>query len=109
MLALAPIMANQQGIPWAEMGSYCSNGIGLLLGNAGAHASAIRQWIPSVYIAWNLLFNVVALVGLRVAGAATMTLFMTAAVPMAIFGFTFDLPLVGKAPPLAPRCAVPCF
>ena len=31
--------------------------------------SFVRQWIPVVYIFWNIFFNVVALVGLRVAGA----------------------------------------
>lgn len=48
------------------------------------------------------MVQVVALIGLRVAGAATMTLFMTASVPLAIAGFTLYLPLIGQAPPLAP-------
>jgi hypothetical protein len=104
MLVLAPLMATQQGLAFNELPGYFMEGVRILGGNAGVpNPTLIRQWIPLVYIAWNIFFNVVAIVGLRVAGAATMTLFMTASVPMAIFGFTFTLPLIGQAPPLAAR------
>jgi hypothetical protein len=105
MMLFGPLMATQQGLAVSELPAYIANGVGMLLGRTSVHdASFIQQWIPIVYIAWNLFFNVIALIGLRVAGAATMTLFMTAAVPMAIAGFTCSLPLIGKAPPLDPRC-----
>lgn len=48
----------------------------------------------------SLLFNIAALAALRSSGAATLAVTMTAVVPLTIFAFTFDLPLIGVAPPL---------
>eukprot|EP00887_Chlorella_sp_A99_P005876 scaffold1.g5876.t1 len=64
-----------------------------LLGGAAARAQASD-------VAMNLLLNVFVLSLIRLAGNVTVSLCMSAVVPLTIYAFTLPLPLLGPPPPL---------
>lgn len=102
MLALGPVLVMQRGIEFAHLPEYLAQGTSLLFGQGAAPCSAIEACVPALYLFWNVAFNVVGIMALRSVGAATMTLAMTAAVPLAIWAFTFTWPLLGPPAPLTP-------
>jgi hypothetical protein len=104
-MLVAPIMAAQQGLAISQLPTYLCDGAKLLFGQACAHASAFEAWVPAAYLLWNVAFNIVAILGIRSVGAASMTLAMTAAVPIAIWLFTLTWPLLGAPPHLGSRFA----
>jgi hypothetical protein len=100
MLLLSPVIISQRAMMGKAVLSNFAAGGSLLLGNAHAGATYIERWVPLGYMIWNIAFNIVAITTLRGVGVATMSMAVTASVPLAIWGFTLTLPLLGSAPPL---------
>lgn len=101
-LLLVPVVLYQQGHDLASLPVYLAQGAALMLGTTDAgRLAGGSAWVTARYIICNLFFNVAALAALRKCGAATVAVTMTAVVPLTIWAFTFDLPLIGVAPPLA--------
>ena len=103
---LGPLMVMQRGLQFSQLPEHLAQGTSMLFGQGAAQASAVEACVPALYLAWNVAFNIVGLMALRSVGAATMTLAMTAAVPLAIWAFTLTWPLLGPAPPLTPAFAI---
>lgn len=53
--------------------------------------------LPAAYVVVNLAFNIAILSFLRTNGALPTSLITSLVVPLTIFTFTFDLPLIGAA------------
>mmetsp|Transcript_9076 Transcript_9076/g.30066 ORF Transcript_9076/g.30066 Transcript_9076/m.30066 type:complete len:121 (-) Transcript_9076:328-690(-) len=91
-----------------EMPAYLSNGASCLVGVTPACGGDCTgaPWLPLLYIANNILFNVNALKMMRSLGAVTSTLVFSATVPLSVLAFTLNLPFIGASPPLGPSFAL---
>jgi CRT-like, chloroquine-resistance transporter-like len=99
MLLFFPMMMMiQRNFQFGDLPGYFCAGAQAL---SGVSASGWDAAAPLMFIAANLLFNMIAVTALRSVGAATMAIVMTAAVPATAFAFTMNLPVLGAGGPLS--------
>lgn len=100
-LLLLPVIAAQRGLQLEQLPEYLAQGARAFVGASNDVAMGSGYaWLPCAYVLCNLIFNVCVLASLRAAGAATLSVSMTAVVPLSIWAFTLPLPLLGAAPQL---------
>lgn len=96
-----PVLVATGSMVLNDWPAYFARGTELMLGRSGTAASFFEAWVPAIYLVVNVALNVTVTYSLRVAGSVTTSLFMTAAVPLAVAGFTcIPWPLLGPAPQL---------
>lgn len=100
--ALLPLMAGLRGIAMGQLPAYLAQGWQCFRGLTPACGSDCSgaPLLPLLYVAMNLLLNVFVLSLIRLAGNVTVSLCMSAVVPLTIYAFTLPLPLLGPPPPL---------
>ena len=99
---LLPVQLSLRGLQMQDLPSFLENGARCFAGLTPACGGDCTgaPLLPALYVGINLLFNIAILNFLRTNGALTTSLLGSLVVPLTIFAFTFDLPLVGAAGPL---------
>lgn len=96
-----PVLVATGGLALNDWPGYLARGAALMFGQSGTAASFFEAWVPLIYLVINVTLNITVTYSLRVAGSVTTSLFMTAAVPLAVAAFTcIPWPLLGPAPQL---------
>ncbi|GBG60182.1 hypothetical protein CBR_g3426 [Chara braunii] len=101
---LMPLLASFKGIRFSDLPSYLVNGGACFLNYASSSPSSCAgaPWLPLLYIASNLSFNILALQLLRMSSAVVASLAVAVSVPLSAAIFTLPLPLLGEPEPLSP-------
>ena len=102
---LLPIITAARGMALGDLPGYLSAGWDCCRGltpPCGGDCSG-APLIPLLYVAFNLFFNVSALMVIRTAGNLAISIVMSAIVPATLFAFTLPLPYLDPAPPLGPN------
>eukprot|EP01025_Chloroclados_australasicus_P031646 TRINITY_DN3198_c0_g1_i1.p1 TRINITY_DN3198_c0_g1~~TRINITY_DN3198_c0_g1_i1.p1 ORF type:complete len:344 (+),score=26.20 TRINITY_DN3198_c0_g1_i1:106-1137(+) len=97
-----PILSQLRGIPLSQLPAYVRDGSQCFMGITpvcGGDCTG-APLLPLLYVAVNIVFNVVVLYILRTAGSLVLSLAASALVPFTIWAFTFNLPLLGTSAPL---------
>ncbi|CAL5218945.1 g696 [Coccomyxa viridis] len=100
---LLPGLAALRGISFTELPQYLTEGFQCLTGTTPACATTDCGKAPVValaYVVCNLGLNISALALLRKAGNVVQSLSFSSIVPLTIWAFTFDWPLLDPAPSL---------
>ncbi|CAK0779329.1 hypothetical protein CVIRNUC_004745 [Coccomyxa viridis] len=103
---LLPGLAALRGISPGQLPQYLQEGFQCLTGTTPACASTDCGQAPVValaYVACNLGLNISALALLRTAGNVVQSLSFSSVVPLTIWAFTFDWPLLDPAPALGSK------
>ncbi|GAQ82708.1 CRT (chloroquine-resistance transporter)-like transporter [Klebsormidium nitens] len=106
VLLLLPFLSGIKGIPFSQLPSYLKAGTACFFNTGDAVGCDGAPWLPFLYVASNLAFNVSALNLLKMSSAIVSSLTMTLAVPLTIFAFTFPIPYLGSPAPLPPGFAI---
>ena len=96
VLLLLPLLSSLKGIPFQQLPSYFREGANCFFSAEGA------PLVPFIYVAMNLAFNISSLSLLKQSSAVVSSLSTTLAVPLSIWAFTFNLPLLGTPSSLPP-------
>lgn len=102
---LLPVITAARGMDFTDLPGYLSAGWQCCRGltpPCGGDCSG-APLIPLLYVAFNLCFNVSALMVIRTAGNLAISIVMSAIVPATLFAFTLPLPYLDPAPPLGPN------
>ena len=75
----------------SELPTYLANGAKCYMDN---------PLLPTLYLCCNIALNMSALATLRTLGATSFILGMSSVIPLTIWAFSFDLPVLGAAAPL---------
>ncbi|KAG9440178.1 hypothetical protein H6P81_020343 [Aristolochia fimbriata] len=103
VLLLLPLLSNLRGIPFAELPSYLKDGAACFL-NIEANVSGCEgaPFLPLLYIAVNMGFNISVLSLLKMSSAVVTSLVATLSVPISIYVLTLPLPYLPQSDPLSP-------
>ncbi|KAL5559941.1 hypothetical protein UlMin_036152 [Ulmus minor] len=98
-----PLLSSLKGIPFAELPSYLQSGVGCFL-NIGTNTSGCdgAPWLPLLYIATNLLFNISILNLVKISSAVVSSLTVMLSVPISIYVLSIPLPYLPEATALSP-------
>lgn len=104
VLALLPALTAARGMSLADLPQYLGAGWTCFMGGSPACGGDCSgsPFLPLLYVAFNLAFNIAALRLLRQAGNVVLSLVMSSIVPMTLFAFTLPLPYLGSPPTLGP-------
>ncbi|XP_068654494.1 protein CLT2, chloroplastic isoform X2 [Aristolochia californica] len=107
VLLLLPFLSNLRGIPFAELPSYLKDGAACFL-NIGANVTGCEgaPFLPLLYIAVNMGFNIAVLSLLKISSAVVTSLVATLSVPITIYVLTLPLPNLPQSEPLSPFLAI---
>eukprot|EP00873_Tetraselmis_striata_P040799 jgi/Tetstr1/461063/TSEL_006210.t1 len=101
-----PVLTNLKGLSFHEIPGYFLQGMQCLMGKVPAGTVGVdptgAPFLPLLYIAVNLSFNISALYVLRLAGSVHTSLVMSSVLPLTVLAFSFPLPLLGQPAPLGP-------
>lgn len=106
-VCLLPVTATLQGLSMHDLPAYIERGTRCLMGIEPTGQGA--PLIPLIYLGVNLSMNVVFLQLLRQTSGLTLSLVASAIVPLTVFAFTFNLPLLGAAPPIGVKFVTGCL
>ncbi|KAI3434450.1 hypothetical protein D9Q98_002527 [Chlorella vulgaris] len=99
---LLPAMTAARGLSLRALPGYLAESWQCFCGNSPACGGdcSLSPLIPLLYIAANLVFNITALELIRSAGYVSLSLVMSAIVPLTILAFASPLPFLPAPPPL---------
>lgn len=97
VLLLLPFLSHLKGIHVHELPRYFKEGT-LCFFNCGANKRDCygAPFVPLMYVVMNLAFNIFNLTLLRESSAVVSSLCTTLSLPLSIWAFTFNLPLLGS-------------
>ncbi|KAK4742637.1 hypothetical protein SAY87_000638 [Trapa incisa] len=103
VLLLLPLLSNLKGIPFAKLPLYLKNGAGCFL-NVGANNTGCdgAPWLPLLYIATNIIFNISALNLVKISSAVVASLTILLSVPLSIYVLSLPLPYLPEGASLSP-------
>ncbi|KAK4800453.1 hypothetical protein SAY86_020940 [Trapa natans] len=103
VLLLLPLLSNLKGIPFAKLPLYLKNGAGCFL-NVGANNTGCdgAPWLPLLYIATNIIFNILALNLVKISSAVVASLTILLSVPLSIYVLSLPLPYLPEGASLSP-------
>lgn len=97
VLLLLPFLSHLKGIRMHELPQYFKNGTLCFFGcnsiEKGCYGAPL---VPSMYIITNITFNIFNLCLMKESSAVVSSLCTTLSLPISIWIFTFDLPLLGS-------------
>eukprot|EP00803_Ostreobium_quekettii_P010526 evm.model.scf_244.6 EVM.evm.TU.scf_244.6 scf_244:44560-50376(-) len=99
-----PILTSLRNIRLADLPQYLLDGGKCFLGSTPSCGSDCTgaPLLPILYVVTNLAFNIVALYVLRSFGGVLTVLGAAGIIPLTVFAFTFNLPLLGSSGTLGP-------
>ncbi|PKI73098.1 hypothetical protein CRG98_006506 [Punica granatum] len=103
VLLFLPLLSNLKGIPFAQLPLYLKNGAGCFL-NIGDNTTGCdgAPWLPLLYIATNIIFNISALNLVKISSAVVASLAIMLSVPLSIYILSLPLPYLPEGTSLSP-------
>ncbi|KAM7257002.1 hypothetical protein ACFE04_012743 [Oxalis oulophora] len=103
VLIFLPFLSNLKGIPFAQLPSYLKSGAGCFLNIGGSvEGCAGAPWLPLLYIATNMTFNISVLSLLKYSSAVVSSLAVMLSVPISIYVLSLPLPYLPEGASLSP-------
>ncbi|KDP41501.1 hypothetical protein JCGZ_15908 [Jatropha curcas] len=103
VLLFLPFLSNLKGIPFAQLPLYLKSGAGCFV-NTGGNTPGCdgAPWLPLLYIATNMAFNISLLNLVKISSAVVSSLAVMLSVPISIYVLSLPLPYLPEGTSLSP-------